>query len=704
MLETLDRTNRRGARDRARGPRGRTAIMGALLLTLPALAGAQIETAPAEEGAGPWTEEAPPLVKLERFFRDPEYASARISPDGDRVAFLRPYEGAMNIHVVARGEPVEQAQPVTTEERSVSGFFWSRDGEYLLYARDADGDEDFEIRALQAPVEPEPEAGEYPESRHLAGGDGVRARIFHVPREAPGELFVGLNDRDPRLHDVYRVDIASGERELVAENTAEIEGWHFHEGELRKATRTTGDGGSEILRVDGEDDFRQIYACEFGESCSLAGFHADGARLYLRTNAGEDRDLSELVLFDPESGEETRVHRDPEGEVDLGRALFSDEDHRLLATQYTGDRQRIYAHDEEFEQALDWLRSELGDAELSFSSWTRDEDVWTVGVQRDVDPGSAWVADLRERELERLYRTRPDLPEDVLAYMEPIRYEARDGTEIPGYLTLPRGAEAEDLPLVVMPHGGPWVRDTWGYSGQVQFLANRGYAVLQPNFRGSSGFGKAFLNAGNQEWGTGVMQHDVTDGVKHLIDEGIADPDRVAIYGGSYGGYATLAGLTWTPELYAAGVSMVGPSSLITLMESIPPYWEAGIKRMHGRVGDPDDPEDRERLKEQSPLFHVDRIESPLLVAQGANDPRVKQAESDQIVAALRDAGHPVEYLLALDEGHGFVNETNRLAFFAGLEGFLAEHVGGRRQAEYPEPVQERLELLRQGIDEVEAP
>ncbi len=447
-----------------------------------------------------------------------------------------------------------------------------------------------------------------------------------------------------------------------------------------------------------------MYTCAFGETCSVANFHADGARFYLRTNAGDERDRVELVLFDPATGEEEFIHRDPEGEVDLGSAMFSERDHRLLATVYTGDRQRIYAHDEAFEAHLDWLREELGEGELELTSRTRDESLWTVAAIRDTDPGSVYLANVEAREIERLYEGRPDLPREHLAPMEPIRYTARDGQEIPGYLTLPHGVEAEGLPLVVMPHGGPWIRDTWGYSGTVQFLANRGYAVFQPNFRGSSGFGKAFLNAGNQEWGTGVMQHDVTDGVQYLIDEGIADPDRVAIFGASYGGYATLAGLTWTPDLYAAGVSMVGPSSLITLMESIPPYWEAGIRRMHGRVGDPEDPEDRERLKAQSPLFHVEKIEAPLMVVQGANDPRVKQAESDQIVSALHAAGHPVEYLLAPDEGHGFVGQTNRLAFFAGLEAFFAEHLGGRQQADYPEPIQERLDFLRQDVEAVEAP
>jgi dipeptidyl aminopeptidase/acylaminoacyl peptidase len=705
MQSTGERLANHGITKRRRSPAAIALSVSLALFAVPTIGAAEteVEAEFVEGNESPWAQgEAPPLLELEQFFRDPQHAAGRISPDGDYVALVSAHEGAMNLHLMKRGDPLESARPLTEEPRSIMGFFWSRDGRHLIFVRDRDGDENLELRVIAL----EDAVGQdgIPESRHLAGGDGVQARVQHVPRSTPEYIFVGLNERDPRLHDVYRVALETGEKTRVAKNTAEIEGWGFHEGELRKAVRTTDDAGTEILRVQSQDEFESIYTCAFGETCSIANFHPDGERLYMRTNAGDERDLIELVLFDPATGEEERVHRDPEGEVDLGGAKFSDQDHRLLATVYTGDRQRIYAHDEDFESHLDWLRDELGEGELEITSRTRDESLWTVGVIRDSDPGSVYLANVETREIERLYEGRPDLPREHLAPMEPIRYTARDGQEIPGYLTLPHGAEPEGLPLVVMPHGGPWIRDTWGYSGTVQFLANRGYAVFQPNFRGSSGFGKGFLNAGNQEWGTGVMQHDVTDGVKYLIDQGIADPERVAIFGASYGGYSALAGLTWTPELYTAGVSMVGPSNLITLMESIPPYWEAGIRRMHGRVGDPEDPDDRERLKAQSPLFHVENIQAPLMVAQGANDPRVKQQESDQIVAALREAGHPVEYLLAPDEGHGLVDQTNRLAFFAGLETFLAEHLGGRHQADYPEAVQERLDLLRQDVDEVDAP
>ena len=301
--------------------------------------------------------------------------------------------------------------------------------------------------------------------------------------------------------------------------------------------------------------------------------------------------------------------------------------------------------------------------------------------------------------LEKLYDAWPALPSEHLATVQPIRYNARDGVEIPAYLTLPKGVSPENLPVIIFPHGGPWGRDSWGYSPVAQFYANRGYAVLQPNFRGSAGFGKAFLNAGNQQWGTGIMQHDITDGVQHLIDQGIADPERVGIMGFSYGGYATLAGLAFTPERYAAGASVVGPSSLITLMENIPPYWIPIQDSMSLRVGDPDDPEDYERLKAQSPLFFANEIQAPLLVVQGANDPRVLQQESDQIVKALRDLDRPVEYLVAPDEGHGFRKEINALAMTAALERFFAQHLGGRYQSEITPELEAQLESLTVDIE-----
>ncbi|MCY3838985.1 MAG: S9 family peptidase, partial [Gammaproteobacteria bacterium] len=431
-------------------------------------------------------------------------------------------------------------------------------------------------------------------------------------------------------------------------------------------------------------------------------FHKDGKRVYMTSNKGVD--LSRLLLVDVESGEAEVVESDPDAQVDFGSAWFSDSTEELVATVYIGDRVRIYPRTQEFRDEIAWLRAELPDGELGLGSATEDEALALVSVASDRNPGAVYLYDRTEQRLDKLYDSRPELPSDHLAPMRAIRYRARDGVEIPGYLVTPKGTPAENLPTVILPHGGPWGRDYWGYDPFVQFLANRGYAVMQPNFRASTGYGKAFLNAGNGEWGTGVMQHDITDGVKHLVDEGIADPEQVAIMGASYGGYATLAGVAFTPDLYAAGVSIVGPSNIITLLNSIPPYWGPTRQMFMRRVGDPDDEEDRARLTAQSPFFHAENIEAPLLIIQGANDPRVKKAESDQIVVALRDLDRPVQYLLAPDEGHGFAGKENRLAMFAAIERFLARHLDGRYQRQAAPEVSAKLRALRVDLDDVEMP
>ncbi len=640
----------------------------------------------------PYLDQLPPLLDRELFFGDPEISGAQLSPDGRWLTFLKPYNGVRNIWIKGIDEPFEAARPLTADERPVPGYFWSQDSRYVLYVQDKGGNEDFHVYAVDPTMPPDPESG-VPPARDLTPYENTRAIIYAVPEATPGQILVGLNDRDPRWHDVYRIDLATGERTLVLKNEQELAGFTFDlEGRLRLATRITEDGSTEILRVDG-DALVPVYTCSVEEACSPLRFHRDGRRVYLITNRGE-RDLTELVLFDPETGTETFVERDPEGQVDFGGAVFSDRTEELIATYYVGDRLRIYPRTEALAQDLEFLRSQLPEGELYLGSTTEDERLVLVTVQRDVDPGAVYLYDRQQRRVELLYRSRPELPTEYLAPMQAIRYRARDGVEIPAYLTLPRGVEPKGLSAVVLVHGGPWARDTWGYDAFAQFLANRGYAVLQPNFRGSAGYGKAFLNAGNKQWGTGVMQHDVTDGVRYLIESGIADPNYIAIMGGSYGGYATLAGLTFTPELYAAGVSIVGPSNLLTLLKTIPPYWAAVRRIFDTRVGNPDDPADRERLKAQSPFYHADRIRAPLLVIQGANDPRVKKTESDQIVVAARDNGVEVAYMVAPDEGHGFRGEMNRLAMIAEIERFLARHLGGRYQEEMSPELEAHLASL----------
>ncbi len=649
-----------------------------------------------------YLDKLPPLLDRELFFDDPEMDSATISPDGEKIAFRQKFQGVMNIWVKDQGESFEEARPLTDDEHPIRMFFWSRDSENILYVQDMHGDENFNLYA----VDPEGEAAEdadVPESRALTDYEGVQTRVIARPQEKPEHVVVAVNNRDPALHDVYKIHVQSGERELIFKNDHNITGWTVDEyGRVRFASRETPDGGTEILKLE-QGELEQVYRVDFGESARIVHLPRDNDRVYLATNKGEDVDLSRLVLLDPKTSQEELVEKDPEGEVDFGGAIFSRVTDELIATYYAGDKERVYFHDDEFQKDYENIRTMLPEGEINFRSRTQDEDMWVISVSRDIDPGSVYLYDRDSGEADLLYRSRPDLPIQYLARMEPIRYEARDGQEIPAYLTLPRGVEPEDLALVVMPHGGPWVRDYWGYDPQAQFLANRGYAVLQPNYRGSSGFGKDFLNAGNKEWGTGYMQHDITDGVKHLIEEGVVDPDQVGIYGASYGGYAALAGLAFTPELYSAGVSLVGPSNIITLIESVPEYWKPVLKSFKLRVGDPDDPEDRQRLKEQSPLFSAENIQTPLLVAQGANDPRVPKRESDQIVAALRDQGQVVQYLVAPDEGHGFARRENRLAFFVELERFLASFLGGRGQTDVPTKVAQRLAEIIYVLEDVEA-
>lgn len=645
----------------------------------------------------------PPLIDREIFFGDPEISNSKISPDGKYISFSKPYNDVRNIYVKKIDEAFEDARPVTADKRPVPGYFWSRDSKYILYVQDKDGNENYHVYAVD-PSAPEEDSTGVPSALNLTPLEGVRAYIYAVPKNRPNEIIVGLNDRDPQYHDVYKVNIATGERELLITNTQGVAGYEFDlEGNVRLAIRQTEDGGTEILRVD-KDTMARIYYTTFEESAYPYRFHKDGKAFYMVTNKGDDVDLTRLVLFNPVTLEEEFVESDPEKEVDFGGAIFSNDTEELLGTVYVGDKQRIYPIDYKLKEDIEFLKEHLPEGEINLKGGTTDMRYHLVAVSRDVDPGSVYLYDRLEKTVEFLYKSRPALNTEYLAPMKPIRYASKDGLEIPGYITIPKGCKAKNLPLVVFPHGGPWARDYWGYDAYTQFLANRGYAVFQPNFRASTGYGKKFLNAGNKEWGTGYMQHDITWGVKYLIDKGIVDPEKVSIFGGSYGGYATLAGLAFTPQLYKAGISYVGPSNLLTLLNSIPPYWVPMIKVFDKRVGDPDDPEDKKRLIQQSPLFSADKIQADLMVIQGANDPRVKKPESDQIVVALREMGRNVVYILAEDEGHGFRGKENRLAISVAMENFLADELGGRYQEDMPEEIKIKLDELTVDINTVSLP
>jgi dipeptidyl aminopeptidase/acylaminoacyl peptidase len=620
----------------------------------------------------------PPVLDRELFFGNPEIAAAQLSPDGKYVAFLKPWKDTRNVWVKKTGDPYTAAHLVTADpKRPIPGFFWSRDSRKVLFVQDKDGDENYNVYAVDPAAAPE--AGkDAPAARNLTDAKGVRATIYDVPKNDPDTIYVGLNDRDAAWHDVYKVKISTGERTLVRKNTEKIAGWVFdNAGKLQLAARTSDKGDTEILRVDG-DALKLVYSCSVFESCGPVRFHKDNARVYMETNKGES-DLVSLVLFDSATGKEEFVESDPMKRVDFGNAMFSDATDELIATTYEDDRTRIYFRDKSFEADYKLLQKKLGDKEILPNSSTADEQLWLVTASSDTDPGSRYLFDRRTKKLSLEYVSRERIPRELMAPMKPIHYKSSDGLEIPAYLTLPKGAPAKNLPLVVLPHGGPWARTSWNFSNGAEFLANRGYAVLQPNFRGSTGYGKKFLNAGNRQWGD-LMQDDLTWGVKHLVAQGIADPKRIAILGGSYGGYATLAGVAFTPDLYAAAVAIVAPSNLLTLLETIPPYWESGRVIFHERMGNPTTPEGKKQLERQSPLNSASKIKTPLLVVQGANDPRVKKAESEQIVIALRDRGFPVEYIVAPDEGHGFARPVNNMAMWAASEAFLAKHIGGRFQ------------------------
>jgi len=634
----------------------------------------------------------PPIIDRALFFGEVQIAGAQISPDGQYISFLKPYKGTRNIWVKKASEPFSAARPVSAEAvRPVRGYFWSRDSKYLLYSQDAGGDENFNIYAIDPTLAADAKTG-VPPTRALTDLKKVRTVIFAAPRSKPDILYIGLNDRDPRWHDLYELHLSTGEKTLIRKNTEQIASWDFdNAGNLRLAERTNQAGDTEILRVD-PDGFKKIYSCTVLEGCGVSGFDAENKQVYIQTNKGS-LDLSQLELMDPATGATTKVESDPEGRVDLGGVESSDIDQHIFFTAYQDDRQRLYFKDKAFEKEYHWLQTRLPGKEISFGARSKDENIWIVNASSDTEPGETYLWNRKATTLELQYRIREELPRTSLSERKPYHYKSSDGLDIPAYLTLPKGLPAKNLPLIVFPHGGPWGRDNFGYDTFAQYLSNRGYAVLQPNFRASTGYGKKFLNAGNGEWGR-KMQDDITWGVKALIADGIADPKRIGISGGSYGGYATLAGVAFTPDLYAAAVAIVAPSNLITLLDAIPPYWEAGRKQMYTRMADPTTPDGKALLIAESPLTSAKAIVTPLMVVQGKNDPRVNIRESNQIVAAVRDNGKPVEYLVAPDEGHGFARPINNLAMVTAMEQFFSKYLNGRYQHDVPPDVEAKLKEI----------
>ena len=600
------------------------------------------------------------------FFKKPEKSSYRISPDGKHLAFLAPAHGRQNVHVQALGAdgaPVGEARPLTSESaRDVGGFFW-KGGSHILYVKDFGGDENFHV--VSVPID-----GKTP-PKDLTPFDGVRAQLVDDLENDDAHLLLSHNQRDSQVFDVFRIEVATGAGELVAENPGNITGWGTdHDGKLRVAVATDGVNNTLLYRDVESDEFKPILTTNFKEAVNPLFFTFDNRQLYVASNRG--RDKAAVFEFDPHTAKEGKMlfeHPD----VDVAGLSYSVLRKVLTEVSYVTWKPERHVLDPVMAAIYKDLTAQLPGYEVSLQSATRDETRFVVAAYSDRTQGSRYLYDSRSRLLTKLSDIQPGLAEADMAPMKPVHYLARDGMKIEGYLTLPVGREAKNLPVIIHPHGGPWARDVWGFSPEIQLLANRGYAVLQMNFRGSTGYGRKFWEASFRQWGK-TMQDDITDGVEWLKQQGIADPKRIAIYGASYGGYATLAGITFTPDLYAAAVDYVGVANLFTFMDTIPPYWKPFLDSMHEMVGNPE--QDKELLHAASPVFFVDRIKTPLFVAQGALDPRVNKAESDQIVSALKARGVDVEYMVKDNEGHGFHNEENQFEFYSAMEQFLAKHLG----------------------------
>jgi len=604
----------------------------------------------------------PPVLPMEDFFRNPEVGAFSLSPDGAKLAFVKPWERRMNVYV-RDIETGAEKRVTSATERDIAGFFW-KGSDRIVYIQDKGGDENFHIYLTDI---------EGKASRDLTPFDGVRAGVLDDLEEDPEHMLLEMNRRNPEVFDVYRCELATGELTQIAENPGNITGWLTdHDGRLRVAYETDGVNSSLLYRPTEKDEFKTLVTTNFKDSFLPLMFGYDNKLLYVASNLG--RDKIAVYTFDPDANK-TRDLVFEHPDVDVASLISSKKRKVITGVVYTTDKSRYHFFDKDRKELQDTLEKFFPGYEVAVTGMDDDERRATVRVYGDRTRGGSYLFDRQSNSLTKLADHSPWLKETEMAPMEPIQYTSRDGLTIHGYLTLPLGVASRDLPLVVIPHGGPSARDEWGFDSEAQFLANRGAAVLQVNFRGSTGYGKKFWQAGFKQWGR-AMQDDVTDGVEWLVKQGIADPKRLAIYGGSYGGYAALAGATFTPDLYACAVSYVGPSNIFTLLESIPPYWEPYREMEYEEIGHP--VKDKELLESISPVLHADKIRIPLFVAQGANDPRVKKAESDQIVEAVRKAGKDVVYMVKDNEGHGFRNEENRFDFYREMGGFLKKHLGLR--------------------------
>ena len=608
---------------------------------------------------------AVPLVPREVLFGNPQRTAPSLSPDGDRVAWLAPDEGVLNVWVGARD--LSDARAVTSDrDRGIRTVAWAHDGRHLLYVQDDGGDENWRLHAIDLDTGTD---------RDLTPFDDVQAQVVALDRRHPDDVLIGLNQRRPELHDVYRLHLPTGELTLVLDNPGFVGFVADRDLCVRAGVAPRPDGGVTIMVRDGADHgWRALI--DVGQQDALGtmplAFSEDGRQLLALSSF--DANASRLVRHDLDGDNVEVVAQDDR--YDVADVRLHPDTGQVQWVSFLRERVHHEPLDDAIADDLAFLTAaERG--EMTVLGEDHTDRCWVVSYVRDDGPTRYHLYDRDRRSLQLLFEDRPRLGDYTLGTMEPFRVTARDGLELQGYLTAPPGTDRRDLPTVLLVHGGPWARDIWGYDPQVQWLANRGYLVLQVNFRGSTGYGKRFLNAGDRQWAA-AMHDDLVDTVRWAVGEGFADPDRVAIQGGSYGGYAALVGATFTPEVFACAVDLVGPSNLQTLIASIPPYWEPLIAQFHTRIGHPE--HDADLLWERSPLSRAEHVSIPLLIGQGANDPRVKQAESEQFVTVLRDRGIDHEYLLFEDEGHGFAKPDNRLRFYAAVEAFLARHLGGRQE------------------------
>ncbi|MBZ6379679.1 hypothetical protein B5C34_15260 [Pacificimonas flava] len=618
------------------------------------------------------------MIPREALLGNPTKSQGRISPDGEWLSWLAPRDGIMNVWVAPASDP-SAARPVTDDdERGIANHSWTPDSQYILTQQDKGGNENFHIYATNVQTA---------ETRDLTPvDDNVRAVVQAVSNERPGEILVGLNDRNPQLFDMYLVDYRTGERTLAFENPGFAEVTVDHQLTPRLGFAPTAGGGAELYAI-GEDGAPAseplvTFPSEDFLTSGAVGFNKAGTDVYMLDS--RDRDKAALVTLDLDTGE-TSMIAEP-GESDISNVLFHPTTHAPLAYEMNYLKAGWTALDESVADDLERLESQAT-GNLQIVSTTDDNRKWVVIDDAAEKPGTYMLYDRDNGELTEMFTTRPELADAPLQPMHPLEIESRDGLTLVSYLTLPPGSDEDGdgrpdgaLPTLLWVHGGPWARDEYGYNTVHQWMANRGYAVLSVNYRGSTGFGKEHVNKAIGEW-SGKMHDDLIDAVDWAIEEGIAQPDKVAIGGGSYGGYATLVGVTFTPDKFACGVDIVGPSNLVTLIESFPDYWKPVLDGTFIKhIGDPADPAEREDMTARSPLTRADQIRVPLLIGQGGNDPRVTKIESDQIVEAMQQKELPVTYINYPDEGHGFQEPANRLSFFAAMEGFLGQCLGGRVQ------------------------